>query len=153
MEVLKMKARTGQKGFTLIEVMMVVAIIAILVGIALPAYQNTIMRSNRAPAKGGLMDVMSRQEQYFMNNKSYSTTLANLGLPASYYIDDTGQQVTSTDSTRIYQITLTATAATSYTATATPQLSQASDTACASLSLSSTGVRTESGTLTTDECW
>ncbi len=133
--------------------MMVVAIIAILVGIALPAYQNTIMRSNRAPAKGGLMDVTSRQEQYFMNNKSYSTNLANLGLPASYYIDDTGQQVTSADTKRIYQITLSATASTSYTATAIPQLSQANDADCASLSLSSTGVRAESGTLTENECW
>jgi type IV pilus assembly protein PilE len=148
-----MQTGIRQKGFTLIEVMMVVAIVAILVGIALPAYQNSMMRSNRAPAKGGLMDVMSRQEQYFMNNKSYSTSLANLGLPAAYYIDDTGQQVTSSDSKRIYQITLSATAATSYTTTAIPQLSQANDTDCANLSLSSTGVRAESGTLTTDECW
>ncbi|MEH6617468.1 MAG: type IV pilin protein, partial [Porticoccus sp.] len=79
------------RGFTLIELMIVVAIVAILVGIAMPNYREYVLRSNRAVAKGALLEVASRQEQYFLNNRSYTHLLADLGYPVSYYIDSEGQ--------------------------------------------------------------
>ena len=57
------------KGFTLIELMIVIVIVAVLLAVALPAYQDSVIKSNRSAGRGILLDVASRQEQYFINNK------------------------------------------------------------------------------------
>jgi type IV pilus assembly protein PilE len=66
------------KGFTLIELMITVAIVAILASIALPAYQDQVRRGHRAAAQTEMMDIATRQQQFFMANRSYATSLANL---------------------------------------------------------------------------
>ncbi len=70
-------------GFTLIELMIVIAIVGILAAVAYPAYQDHIRKSNRAAAQACMMDVAQRQQNYMMNNRSYATSLAtlNIGLP------------------------------------------------------------------------
>lgn len=60
------------KGFTLIEMMVVVVIIAILASIAYPSYREYILRSNRAAAQSVMMDIANRQQQFLMANRSYS---------------------------------------------------------------------------------
>ena len=65
-------------GFSLIELMIVVAVIAILASIALPSYQQYIIRSNRAHAQAQMMDIASRQQQYFLASRAYGT-LEDLG--------------------------------------------------------------------------
>ena len=70
------KARA--RGFTLMEVMMVVAIIVILTSIALPAYNGTLVRSNRAAAQSYLMDLANREEQYLADARTYTTTVNTL---------------------------------------------------------------------------
>jgi type IV pilus assembly protein PilE len=66
------------RGFTLIEVMVVVAIIAILAGVALPSYQEHVRKSRRVDAKETLTRLATQQERYFFQNSRYARTLAEL---------------------------------------------------------------------------
>lgn len=70
------------KGFTLMELLIVVAIIGILASIAWPSYQNSIIKGNRASAKSFLMEVVQREQQYLLDNRSYATSIAELQLTA-----------------------------------------------------------------------
>jgi len=137
-------------GFTLIELMIVVAVVALIAAIAIPSYNNSILRSKREMGKAELMEVLSQQEQYFINNKQYATDLTTLGYGANpYYIDDEGTEVASGAS--IYEISLSAATATAFTVQAAPQNGQTSDTDCATLRLSSTGTKTATGG--GSRCW
>jgi type IV pilus assembly protein PilE len=62
-------------GFTLIEVLIVVAILGILMSIAVPAYNEYVRRAHRAAAQQFLLDVAQRQEQYLLDNRQYATIL------------------------------------------------------------------------------
>ena len=69
---------TRQAGFTLIEVMVVVAIAAILASIAWPAYQNQVMRGRRSDAISALAAISQAQERWRSDNPTYQSTLADL---------------------------------------------------------------------------
>ena len=78
-----------QNGFTLVEIIIVVAIVAILAAIALPAYQEQVRETRRSDGKGFLLEVAAAQERYFTQNVTYGT-LAELGYagnesPEGYY--------------------------------------------------------------------
>jgi len=62
------------RGFTLLELMIVIAVIAILAAIALPSYQDYITRATFAEAQGSLADLRVKMEQYYQDNRRYSTT-------------------------------------------------------------------------------
>ena len=133
------------QGFTLIEILIVVAILGVLASIALPAYQNSVLRSGRAEAKGELLIVASDQERFFSSNNAYVVDATPL---------NTGDAITRTTETGLYTIAIAACGAgigTCFTATATPQGNQAND-ACTTLSIDSIGVRGATGD-TVDECW
>ncbi len=66
------------RGFTLIELMIVVAIIVVLAGIAIPAYNKSVMKSNRAAAKTALLDLAAREEKFYSLTNSYSATPTDL---------------------------------------------------------------------------
>jgi type IV pilus assembly protein PilE len=66
------------KGFTLIELMIVVAVVGILSMIALPQYTQYVIRGNRAAAEAFMMDVANRQKQYLLDARSYAPDLATL---------------------------------------------------------------------------
>lgn len=142
-----------QSGVTLLELMVVVVIIAIIASAAYPLYTQYVVRAKRAAGTSMLLQVADRQQQYFMDNKSYASSLENLGYSASpFMMDEEGKLVGSGDPERIYSISLSDTSATTYTATAEPQLQQAEkDTQCASLSLTHTGEKSHSGSGT--RCW
>ncbi len=61
-----------QNGFTLIELMVAVAIVAILASIALPSYQAYVRRGNRGAAEGEMMDIASREQQFLLANRAYA---------------------------------------------------------------------------------
>ena len=149
-----MKAQRKVRGFTLIEVMIVVAIIAVIVGVALPSYQDQIRKTNRNLVKAELMSILARQEQFFVNNKQYATTLTDLGYSASPYgMNRDSEEVAVTATDRIYNVQITGASATAFTLQAIPQLSQTKDTRCGTLAITSLGVKSETGTGSTSDCW
>lgn len=135
---------TGQQGFTLIELVVTMLIVAILAAIAIPAYTDYTMRARRAEAKTALLRLQNEQEKYYLNNNKYATDV----------VDILG---TATTENGLYTIAINAPdAAAGYTATATATGIQASDTDCATISVSSTGERTAAtsgGTANNEECW
>jgi len=140
-------------GFTLIELMIVVVIVAILMGVAMPAYQDQVKKTKRGLGKAELLEVTARQEQFFINNRQYAVSLDTLGFTNPYSIDVDGNAVATTAGDRIYTISLVSPTTTAYAVQAAPQLGQASDTLCGTLTLSSTGVKSESGSGSVDDCW
>src|SRR3546814_14665843 len=68
------------KGFTLIELVVAMAIVAILATIALASYQYAIVKSRRGSAKAFLMDAITREQQYLLDARAYAATLSDLNL-------------------------------------------------------------------------
>jgi type IV pilus assembly protein PilE len=74
--------RTAQaRGFTLVEMIVTVAIIGILVGIALPSYREYVRKSRRSEAQAYLMTVAARQQQFLVDTRFYANALATINLP------------------------------------------------------------------------
>lgn len=74
------RALRDGRGFTLIELLIVTAIVAILAAIALPSYRQHVVRANRAQAKQFMEDVANRQEQYLLDQRSYTAAIGSGGL-------------------------------------------------------------------------
>lgn len=132
----------SQQGFTLIELMIVVAIVAILASVAIPAYTQHTTRSNRAAAESFIMGVANKQEQYVLDARTYAATLGPLGM------------TTPAEVSRNYTIAISNVGATppTYTITATPIGSQlANDTICGSVSITQAGLKSASTGAT--NCW
>lgn len=137
-----------QKGFTLIEVMIVVAIIGILAGIAYPSYMETVRKSNRSDAKVELNDVAQRLQRCYTVYSAYNN--ANCGVYSQLSTGDS--EIISREG--FYAITLSSISATAYELTASPEAgtTQANDTKCTSFTLSNTGDRSATGS-DADNCW
>src|SRR5690606_16242997 len=71
------------RGFTMIELMIVVVIVGILAAIAYPSYRSYVLRANRAEARALLLDIAAREERFFSNNNTYTADLTQLGFPAA----------------------------------------------------------------------
>jgi type IV pilus assembly protein PilE len=150
------------KGFTLIELMIVVVVVAILAAFAYPAYQDYVLRSNRANAKGELLEVASLQEQYFANNKEYTGSLSDLGYSNPHYIDGRGDPSSAGQARYVIDITTNANGL-SYGLRATPQNMQTDDTLCNALGVDDRGRKFKqvtnnalgviTGTASDGECW
>lgn len=136
------------RGFTLIELMVVIAIVAILVGIAVPAYQDAVRKSRRGQAKADLVELAQRAERYHTVNNAYNT---GAGFLASLSADEL--QSPRGPGVMHYQINGVE-AANTFTLTAVPQGGQARDTRCMTLTLNQAGTKGISGgTGTVAECW
>ena len=82
--------RKQNKGVTLIELMVAVAIIGILAGVAYPSYVDFVTRSNRAEPQQELLRIANLQEMYYVDNREYTADMKALGLNADPYITDSG---------------------------------------------------------------
>jgi len=140
-------------GVTLMELLIVVAIVGILGALAYPSYRQYIIRSNRAIAKAALLQVADRQERFFADSKQYAANLTGLRYATDgFMVNNDGNVVAATSPDRLYDISLTNTSATTFTVNAAPLLMQASgDAVCGTLTLTHTGLRSQTGTST--DCW
>lgn len=97
-----------RKGFTLVELMVAMTIIAILAAIAYPSYLNQVRASRRAVAKSALLDMANRQEQYFFNNKKYAEDLTLLGYASAVLDFDDNHVPTDHKADAVYRISVAA---------------------------------------------
>ena len=74
-------SQARRRGFTLIELVVVMAVAAILAAVAIPNYSQYVMRSHRSEAQAFISDVASRQSQFFLDRRTYAGTTAALNLP------------------------------------------------------------------------
>ena len=132
-----------QLGITLLELMIVVAIISMVAAFAYPSYTDYVVNTKRTAATTALLRIADRQQQFFMDNKSYSNDLTALGFAANpLIIGDDGVSVAAGDADGVYTISLSNVAAISYTITAAPLYGQLSrDTECGSLTMTQAGSR------------
>ena len=150
---MKRPAQLRQAGVTLIELMVVVAIVAAVFAFAFPSYDRYIVRAKRAVGQNVLMQVADRQQQFFMDNKRFAADLTNLGFNANpFIVDDDGASTVAGDGDAVYSVALSNVTATTWTATATPLNGQLSrDTDCANLTINQAGAKGKSGA--GDNCW
>lgn len=117
-----------QRGFTLIELMVVLIVIAILAAIAYPSYRESVKRGNRRAAQSVMMEIVNREHQYFIANRVYADTAAlNYTLPPEV------------DSNYDFAIVLDAGPPPGFTVNFTAKNAQVSD---GDLSINSVGVKT-----------
>ncbi len=145
--------RSRVSGFTLIELMIVVVIVAILAGIAVPSYNSSIRKSRRTEAKTALLDFAAREERLYATQNAYSTDPVALGYTAaggswpvstgSYYQIETPTSVAPT---------ATAPGTFSVTVDPSPGSPQLKDTTCASFTVTQTGAQSATGT-NPSACW
>ena len=134
------------RGFTLIEVMITVAIVAILVAIALPSYTRYAVRAKRSAAQSVMMNLANKEEQYLLDARAYTTSLPNLGFvstPPEIANDYTVTIIVGTGTVPTYLIT------------AAPIGNQlAKDTDCGQLTLDQSSIKgIQNGTSTAGACW
>ena len=142
-----------QTGFTLIELMITVAIVGILASIAIPSYQSSVMKSRRADAKGALLGFENAMERYFTVNNSYLGAGAGGGDTGTPTIFSGTSPVDG--GTPYYNLTINAATASTYTLNATPTGAQSNDK-CGTLTLTHTGVKGVAGAasgVTVNDCW
>lgn len=109
------KERRYYIGFTLIELMITVAVVGILAAVAYPSYFSYLQKGRRADAQAYLLNIAQKQQQYFTDSRSFSSDIASLN-------ETTPNSVSS-----YYTITISVPTSTTFVITATPKLSQTSD--------------------------
>ena len=146
-------------GFTLIELMIAVAIVGILATIAATSYQRQVIQSHRTDARTALLDLAGREEKLFSTTNQYSAIPSVLGYGTA--TTAVSFPVGSSNGTNYYNVLITTpdpaqpANTNSYTITATPipGSPQAADTTCTSLTVNQLGQQTATPVPNTATCW
>jgi len=131
----KLDSSATQRGFTLIELMITIVVLGILVGIALPSYQNSVRKSHRTAAQGEMFTIADRMQQYLLTSRAYPADLATLGysVPADV-AERYSCSLTSVDNSGVP----------SFTISCVPTSAQAADS-FSTLTLNNLGAKSPSG--------
>lgn len=147
-------------GFTLIELVVAVSIIGILTAIAYPTYLDQVRKSRRSDAHTALTQLANSQEKFYWNCNSYTRFIlagsATAAVSANCnQANSTLGYNTTTSSNGYYNLSINPADANGYTLRATATGAQLEDTACRTLTLTSTGQKTsaDSGGMATTKCW
>ncbi|NQY87314.1 MAG: type IV pilin protein [Colwellia sp.] len=132
-----MKKQQLNHGFSLIELLITVAIIGILAGVAYPSYTDYVIRSNRTEAQRELMRFANLQEQVFVDTRSYAADMKGLGKSS----------VKIYTASKNYRIMVSAQSTTRFTLKAVAKNNQVNDTGCTNLKINELGVKTPTA------CW
>lgn len=125
-------------GFTLVELLITVAIVAILAAVAFPSYTDFVARSNRTEAQRELLRIANLQEQFFVDTRAYTSNMTKLGLGNDPFITENG-----------YYSIDAALANGGFVLTATALAPQSTnDSSCLTLSVNETGKK-----LPASACW
>lgn len=143
-----MDVKTANRGFTLIELMIVVAIVAALMAIVVPSYLGNAKKARRAEAKAALTGLTIAMERYYMEQSPSAYTGATLGDDPN---DIFPNQIPLDAANKTYSLTIDPLTATGYTVKATPINSQVGDD-CGVLSITNLGVKGVSAS-TVAKCW
>ena len=122
------KRSDNVRGMTLIELLIVVAIVGILAAIAGPAWNDQVIKSRRADARNTLLAAQIEQEQYRANNLTYATSMSAMGMGS---FDSTTRDY--------YRVEVVSADATGFLITATPNGNQANDSTCNVFAVRQTG--------------
>lgn len=156
--------KQAQQGFTLMELMVTVAIIGILASIAIPSYQDSVRKSRRADATAVLLGLANAMERHFTEKSSYCDAGGTGGANTCFVgatetnINDTGTPGPSLkftipdQTTPFYTITISAATASSYTLQAAPTGAQTGDK-CGNFLLTHAGLKSVSTAVPTADCW
>lgn len=131
-------------GFTLIEVMIAVALVGVLIAVGLPSYQSYVLKTYRNNAKACVVEHAQAMERFFTTNMTYVGGAAAANLLACR---SEGQLDTR------FTITIENVTATTFTVTATATGSQLRDARCTQFSLTEDGTRSYAGTGSAADCW
>ncbi len=148
-----------QTGFTLIELMIVITILAILVGVAYPAYLDQVRKSRRADCAGVLTGLAAAMERNFTERNTYLGMAGTNAVPANSGTPNPARypgKCPIEGAATYYNLAIDpapATTATTFVIRATPAGDQVRDGACAALTLTNTGIKGITGTGTVDRCW
>lgn len=122
------KRSDNVSGMTLIELLIVVAIVGILAAVAGPAWNDQVIKSRRADARNTLLAAQIEQEQYRANNLTYATSMSAMGMGS---FDSTSRDY--------YRLEVVSADTTSFLITATPNGNQANDSTCNAFAVRQTG--------------
>jgi type IV pilus assembly protein PilE len=152
-----MKSR--QQGFTLVELMVTVAIVGILAGIAIPSYQDSVRKSRRADVKGILLNLANAMERHYTEANTYcdSADASGANNCGAVGTNDTGTPSASVftippEITSFYEVTIDVATVSTYTLRARPIGAQANDR-CDDLTLTHTGIKGNDAGLDQSVCW
>lgn len=141
------------RGFSFIELMVILATLAILTVLALPEYGRQLVAETRDASKEHLRDVVARQNRYLADNRQYAVSLSMLGFSSDTVgITEQGKYTTADSFDATYQLTIASASNYSFTVQATPVNEQLDDTDCGTLAISSNGSYSASGNAP-GVCW